>query len=347
MNLVKLIVAMPIGLALTGCASLPDVVIPYYWTKWEAQVIAARSVWCYQKKDGTRGIVVTPASTVVPVIYSADTAKGKKHTIALKPLDRWFADIDLTVQLTPDGRLKAINATQTGGGGALASAAAGLVQNLGAVARLTIPEVATQSDRVPVDEACNLIKGFVGGDKAMTLTYKASINTSTPDGKLEVATPFQDLDRLLQRISEIGPMTAELKTGKVGVPESPVESEPVGSVKIMLQKQVVREVVVSTGGSEVDRISLIVPTSKPSKLSIPEAALFGKTSFVLELSESGAVTKIGYGRTVGAAAAVTALDSFVKLETPSVKAQLLKAEIDLIAYQQKLAGCLRKPEDCK
>jgi hypothetical protein len=84
-------------------------------------------------------------------------------------------------------------------------------------------------------------------------------------------------------------------------------------------------------------------------LPIPKAALFGKQTFSLSLSEAGTITAVDYGKQTGAAGALNAAGSIataVDPETPTAKAADLKAQADIIAQQQRLLRCQRAPASC-
>jgi hypothetical protein len=81
--------------------------------------------------------------------------------------------------------------------------------------------------------------------------------------------------------------------------------------------------------------------------SFLKAALFGKQTFTVSLSEAGAVMSVGYGKNAGTASALNAIGAIVNTETAAAKAAELKAQADLIAQQQRLVLCQTKPDQCK
>src|SRR5690348_1643806 len=112
-------------LLLGACASTPDVTIQYYPAKSLATFTTTQNLAC--TKDETTLVVTNTVSAATE--YSADTTKPP-HSLRVKDLDNAFVDASLTVELFGDGRLKGINASSTGEGQAVISAAATLAGEL-------------------------------------------------------------------------------------------------------------------------------------------------------------------------------------------------------------------------
>jgi hypothetical protein len=94
----------------------------------------------------------------------------------------------------------------------------------------------------------------------------------------------------------------------------------------------------------------MIPLRDTYALPIPRAAVFGKQSFALTLSEAGAVTAIDYGKLTGAASPLNVATAAANAAAPAssaTQAAEVKAQADLIAQQQRLARCQAQPEKCQ
>ena len=92
-----------------------------------------------------------------------------------------------------------------------------------------------------------------------------------------------------------------------------------------------------------------VPQQGTYTLPIPKAALFGKQSFQLTLSDTGDITTVDYGKLSGAAGAGNAAAA-VASAYPTATANAaneLKSQADIIAQQHRLIGCHTNPTGCK
>ena len=95
---------------------------------------------------------------------------------------------------------------------------------------------------------------------------------------------------------------------------------------------------------------LTAPDAQTYVLPIPKAALFGKQSFSLALSEAGVITSVEYGKNTGAASVLNAAGAAATAQAPettAAKAADVKAQADLIAQQQRLARCQANPAQCQ
>lgn len=120
----------------------------------------------------------------------------------------------------------------------------------------------------------------------------------------------------------------------------PLTLQATGKVRVDLTAQ----------GQSIWTGTIQVPLPQTYLLPIPKAALFGKQSFSLSLSEAGAVTSVDYGKNTGAASALNAAGAIATAaapETVAAKAAEVKAQADLIAQQQRLARCHANPAQCQ
>src|SRR6187402_1851108 len=108
-----------IGLSscLLGCAELPPkAVVGYYLPKARIQVTATETIACEGANHVTATFDVKPS-----ISYFADTTQ--RRSFSFNDFSNAFNDMDMTVDLTNDGRLQTINATETGEAKEIASAA--------------------------------------------------------------------------------------------------------------------------------------------------------------------------------------------------------------------------------
>jgi hypothetical protein len=337
----RLTVATLITGILTGCATLPDVTYSYYPAKWNATVTVTQTVGCNTSK--TAAVVLNSPS--VTTAYSSKT-DSKPFQFKVKDLQSLSADVDMTMAFTDDGRLKSINQSTTGQGEAIIKSAASLITAVGAKVMFTPPKVgAPPSTTLP---ECAQIDSW-GGSKPVTLTYRASITPDNLDSTvpLDAAPETKDLYRLLKNILPTLKVSVGKVTDVISGPSYDKQSSDV--VLLELQKIGAVEIVISSSSS-VDPLGLsriVIPQDRTYKLPIPKAALFGKQSFALTLSEAGAVTSVTYGKNVGTAGALNALSTLAGTQTAAAEAADLKSQADLIAQQQRLVLCQTKPEQCK
>lgn len=325
---------------LAGCATIPDVTYNYYPAKWNTIVTVTQTVGCNAAK--TQVVVLNTPS--VATAYSSNL--DKSYQIKIKDLKSLSADVEMTMAFTDDGRLKSINQSTTGQGEAIIKSAVSLAATLGAITLFKAPEVAPPVG-VTVPE-CAEIDAW-GGNKPVTLTYRAPIDSNNlgETVALEAAPESKKLHRLLQSILP----KLKVNVGKA----SDISSGPSygGQCKdvVLLELQKIGSVDLSIGSSDdptpIGRARIVIPETGTYKLPIPKAALFGKQTFSIILSEAGAVTSVGYGKNVGTAGALNALGSIAGTQTAATEAADLRAQADLIAQQQRLVLCQTKPDQCK
>lgn len=121
----------------------------------------------------------------------------------------------------------------------------------------------------------------------------------------------------------------------------PLTLQKIGSLGIQI---------VQTGSANEKMVysaRVLTPRQETYTLPIPKAALFGKQNISLVLSDAGAVTSIGYGKTVGISGALNAMGTLANTQTAATEAADAKAQADLIAQQQRVMLCRTKPDQCK
>jgi hypothetical protein len=291
-------------------------------------------------------LVAVPTLTVTAA-YRADWSNPQ--TIPVKQLDSGFADLDLSIQLTEDGRLKGINATTTGQAEAITKSVVSAITTLGALG-----SAKTLDKAKDMAEACKLIGAWTN-NKALTVNWRFPIDAKTKDGTVA---PEQDVESkpLMDAIAGVlGPLTVSVKHSGLAK-ASTVDSSAASSSDLRLKLQrmglVEIEATVQPPGSgkpqSIGSSSILVPLpDKPYEVAIPKAALFGTQALILELADSGALLKVAYKKMVGAAGAANALQNIANADSPATKAAELKAQADLLAQQQRLVLCLTSPKECK
>ncbi len=347
---------------LAGCATIPEVTFNYYPVKWEATTTVTQTVDCDTSK--THFFISNAASTTPK--YSSNF-EVEPYTIKIRKIEGLFgtfADSEITMTLTEDGRLRGINQSTTGQGEAVIKSAVTL-------AATVLPIAALKQQAIPApgecqaEGCCEVIKKW-GDGKPVTLTYKVKIDGSTDHDQpvyLQPAAESEDLHERLQNIlpkleATISKEVAENKSGPI-YPAYPKwtwteagQEPPDDMVYVRLQKAeflTVTTTWLKWDTQETDVIAtdhIVVNSSDTYPIPIPKAKMFGKQSFGLSLSEAGAVTSITYGKNTGAAGALNSIGAIANAETPASKAAALREQADLIYQQQRLVLCRAKPDKC-
>ncbi len=330
---------------ISGCANLPDTKIGYYLPKTQVSFKVIRTIAC--NADNYPII----ANTVSPkVIHSANV--GDLQPIDLKGLQGVFTDADVKFEFYDDGRLKAINTSNTGQGEAILKTTVSIVSAaVGLNKSFAVPSISSDV----YEDKCNFIKG-IAKDEPITLTYSRNIDISNSDYqkfKPDAQSHYydQELKIFLGNIQ-----------GKVISTETP-SNTPVFENK---EKDSINIKALSPGAVtieiEADNISdpkdkviwsgnlPVADIGTPYDIPIPKPALFGKTTFAATFGESGALTSVHYVSSTGAGQALNVVDSAIgefHNKTTSEKAAEVKAEADLIAQQQRLVKCVADPSICE
>ena len=333
-------------LSLSGCASVPDVTYNYYPARWSSSVTVTQTVGCAASKKK----VLTMHAFSVATSYSSDLGK-EPFSIRVKDLDRWSGDVDFTMTLTDDGRLRGVNQSSTGQGEALVKSVIALEAAIAAVPFATSLSDVDRS--LPTEKDCQTIDRW-GDKKPITIIYRGSFSekdrgTSVP---LKVSSEskaiYDELSRFLptfsvdvDKVDQVKEIQSrpDVKDGDSST--VPLTLQKLGSLGIRIKQEG------SSSDTTVYSSRVLTPLSETYSLPIPKAALFGKQSFSLALSEAGAITSIGYGRNTGAVGALNSLGALANTQTAATDAAEAKAQADLIAQQQRLMLCMTKPDQCK
>lgn len=324
---------------LSGCGAIPDAQVAYYHAKTQVAVKVTRSVLCDAKN-----LPIVANTTVPSTVHSADPVKPQ--SLSLAGLRGPFTDSDIKFEFYEDGRLKSINASQTGQGESILKAVTTLATTLGGFT------VGAAAPAFP--EECKFVKE-AGGGKPLTLTYEGVVDLSKTDPQeiLPDGASAAYAELLKSAISRVCVVTKG-----VDVPEQPVQyKRNEGDVLVAARQPALLKIDVGAPAPG----NLCPPTlwqgrvpvaqlGKDYVLPVPRAAAFGKQTFGAAFAESGALTSVQYvnsSGTAGAVGAVNSLATIVQGETTSAKVAELKAQADLIAQQQRLIQCLADPKSCK
>ena len=372
--------AMAASLFLGACASVPDVTLTYRPVAWSVGASVVQTITC--TRDGKRAIVARGA-TFTPV-YRADM-NATPFKLPLKDLDRYFADSDLTVSYTDDGRLKSINQSSTGQGEAITKAAVGTVAAVGTLSAgaatanlmgytlsasqlnglLILSEGKLKADPAKPDPICDVVNRWSAATGPTALPQISIVQTKALRlAQLDASAITLDADEqatvLLAELSAAkldlsANVAARLVADGSGIQPIAGPRGAVGSGEVPLKIQQTGSVLVMATRTEngkdetIGSASVIIPLADTFTLPIPKPALFGKQTFMLTLGESGRITSIGYGRTAGAASGLNAFSSLAGAKTAEDTAETaaLKAAADLIAQQSRLNQCVLDPAGCK
>ncbi len=349
-----------------GCASVPDVTVSYRPVKWAMSIAVVHTLTC--SRD-SKAVIIQRGAAFVP-IYSAAPASND-FKLHLNDLDRFFADADITLAFTDDGRLKAINQSTTGQGETVIKSAIAAAAALaaGPLARAALPTAPPspgiqlfrnnilERELKGLDPAaiCKLIgdNSLVAADQLpqVSLVQSAILSVDTLSARAE---PSKDQADLFKKLASLGLDFTSRVAGTLGSDEL----QPIANLKatvasnevpLTLQRMVSLSAKVEDSMGSIGSKSAPVPTNGVFVLPIPKAALFGKQSFQLGLTESGRISTIGYGKSTGVSGAFGAAGAAASAEVTedNAEAAALKAAADLIAQQQRYNTCKLKPADCK
>lgn len=325
--------------SLSGCGTIPNAQVLYYQAKTQVTVKVTRSVMCDAKNMPLVANTATPSVT-----HFADTSSPQ--LMHLSTLSGMFTDSDIKFEFYEDGRLKTINATQTGQGEAILKAATTLSSTL------TGFEAGTFVPSFP--DECAFVKE-TGGGKPLTLTYEGVIDPlkTDPQNISPDAASAAYVERLKKAIRGI---CAIAKVAEA--PVQPVKYTAKDGDVLIKARQPAKlkiEIGTSTNGNGCSAAIwqgqiAVAQLGKEYQLPVPAPAVFGKKTFSASFLESGALSSIQYANNASAAPGLgttNSLATIVRGETVATKAAEVKAEADLIAQQQRLLQCHADPKSCK
>lgn len=331
--------------SLAACASNPDVGLNYYLAKTDVTVKVTRTVMC----DANENLFVASAASVTPS-HTADTSEG--HSFELDELSGAFSNIDMTISLHEDGRLKGLNTTSTGQGEAILGSAlkvASYVFGGGTVKLWGDMDISTKNP------ACTFINsGDLKRDKTVTMTFEGKVDLDA-----SASMPIPPTVETQRVFLALAPYVGEVhyKIGELQPTIAPVSnrSKKVSAAKLQMRQPALQYVKVYSelDGAETgiiwhDRIAI---AQKGISYTIPisKSQFFGTQTFALEVAPSGALAKLGYGSDSGLAQGLSSTNALlegVSKATDVEKAAVVKGEADLIAQQQRLLRCQMNTLEC-
>lgn len=230
---------------LTGCAAVPDVTIRYRPVTWKVGVTVVHTVTC---THDSKGIVFDQKVAFTPG-YGPDERAWM--TLNLKDLDRFFADTDLAVEFTTDGRLRSINHSSTGQsepiiksfveasaavsarvaqppfllpGGAPPSsptalpAAAGTLERYVGNKRISNPMLQVNGKEASVDEVCKVVASFSrplpNNTRQVSVAQSVVLGPDVDAGRLETAPSDEKVKKALEEVGV--PFEASLEVRRTG-----------------------------------------------------------------------------------------------------------------------------------
>lgn len=337
----KLAVATVAAL-LSGCASIPDAKVQYFYTQTKVSFKAVRSVAC------DAGNHVVSVTTVTPTVVNSASITPA-DTLDLKGLHGPFSDADLKFDFYEDGRLKDINATSTGEGDTILKTVTTLAATIAAFAAGGTPHT--------YPAQCKYIKD-TGSGKPLSLTYAGDFDLSNGSTSQEIKPDVASAPDASQLVDAIGSICAVVvKKGQLAVPigytvnsdDVTIKARQPGWAQIVVSRSVLGGGCPETDAFWNDKIT-VAQYGTPYQLPLPKPALFGKIATSYAFSDSGALTTAQFTSTDGTSQALSGLNSLFTVaqgESAATKAADIKAQADLIAQQQRLAQCLADRTTCK
>jgi hypothetical protein len=173
----------------SGCASVPDVTVSYYFPKAETQLTVTQTVGCSEKIQNKHRLIRSVISAAATTTNSADVdwlvdGKPRQGHFSYKAMNGTLSDGDATVTLTADGRLAGINATSTGQGDTIIK---DLVTIAGTIAAFGGPPPRGPFVATVEDQACDEVDKYAANTQTtaappakpapptVTLTYSVAV----------------------------------------------------------------------------------------------------------------------------------------------------------------------------
>jgi hypothetical protein len=327
-----------IAAGLTACGSIPAAKMKYFNADSKVSFKIVRSVICDKNNLPLVANAVTPT-----VVHSAS---AQSQELDFGQLRGTFVDTDLKFEFYEDGRLKSVNASQTGQGEAVLKAATTLAGSIMALATNPPPSFITE---------CAFIKSQAG-DKPISLSYEGAVDTSKVGSAQTIAPEASSYHYEQALRPAIGEICAVVRT--TGKPVAPIiqpESDPL--VTLHARQPGWAEIAIMTKTIDgcastplwAGRIN-IAQLGVEYLIPIPKPTFFGKQTFGVGFQESGALGSLQYTSSGGAAqmlGGANSLVTFAQGESTAQKVAGVKADADLIAQQQRLLMCMADPKTCK
>jgi hypothetical protein len=305
--MMKNIFALATAAALSACATTPDVTYNYYLPTSKTTVSVKQTIKCTADK---KNLIITYDTPTVTTTYFADTSKA--YPIDVKLLDSPLADSSFMLKRAIDGRLSNIDASWTGQGQAIVTAAVSLAKTVSVLgAGPTKPG------------ACDAVLYWGGDSKSVALVYSASLDMSAKGHEnLEVARDMTS-SAIYEAIKATGQTLPPLSIWVTLPPKPDVAvSETPGAnsqykVRLALRSTERAEFEIRESTIPLYVGNAVVPkTGDHYDIPIPGGVPFGNNKFGITLDDSGAVTAIDYNKDSGTAAVLNAVNGVASAATP-------------------------------
>lgn len=327
------------ALALSACASLPDVKVSYYLPTTTVSIKVIRTVACDSKQTP---IILDSADAVV--VHTADPKQGQEFPIS--KLKGSLSDAEVKLDFYDDGRLKGVNASSTG-------EAEGILKTAISIAQLATLAFKAQVLKDSNEALCKVVKDL-SPDKPLTLVYTGQLELGA---SASVGQPLKAERYPQEMIARLGTVCAFVTERRDGAPPLTSASGGTsgGDFGLVVRQpgsatiKVMRAGVDCAGGEEIWHGDVTVAQfGKCYMLPIPGEKLFGKQVSGATFAESGALTSLQFASNNGFGQALNVVNAGLTAakDRASLRAAQLQAEADVIAQQQRLAQCLADKE-CK
>lgn len=294
-----------ISLLLCACATTPDVTYTYHLATTQTAISLTQTVGC---NAAGNELLITYSAPTATTTNLADTSREGTFSIPIHQMDSAFADTDIGVTLSDDGRLKGINASSTGQGStilkSLITATTTVVGLTGGGMFARMHQLGHAPARTKSPE-CQAIDAT--GGKTVAIAYYGAVNLANEPANTDVAlNPVGDqttqalYNRL--RLGTHAPVLVRIDS-RAEVPVAATYNGPTDAYKywVTLQQPLVVQFSVHDSGCHPAfyTATTIVPGPHTYTLPLPNAAFFGSQKLVLAVSDDGAITGVEYAKTSG------------------------------------------------
>lgn len=340
----------------TGCANAPDVGVRYFHPRLDARLKVLETVSCDANDN-----VIAAASASPTTVYSASADLAEPLNV--KAIGSLFADTGLTFTFHEDGRLKTVNSASTGKGEVILKSAVKLIGTLAAPGSFALSMTkGTAPSRFKTE--CDKIREL-GKGQPISLTFESGLpldHAFSARAGIEIepdrsASPY--FDEIKRAVGTVCALLDPPVGGKVGQGMTTIASKDRDNAMLELVQPAIVTVTAyvaksgncqeATGRNVFWKAALRVPQlGKPYYVPIPPAAMFGKQTFALELSDSGTITKLQYDKETGADEAMNVANDAADQFTTDTKEETerMKDERARIAEQERLVQCLADRSKC-
>ena len=321
--MIKSIVIVLLSIAVTSCASLPhEAIVRYYTPRARIHVTATQTEVCSS---------TNLSSTFKAAAVVAYEAQGDPYFVRFNDLANTLSSSDLTINLTSDGRLQGVNATNTGEAATTAKGVADLSSSIEKT--IKVPTFRKSEEGIERKYVCPMVIDKHGG--SVTLSYEADLifpdfynlqilsKVSKSGIPMKIKLPINttrnldilgeshihDLEiRILPKIKDypLFSFQANEAKDKENCEIPMIKGNPLTYVCLRDTAEIDLSVVANANRSEdaqevLAQTHFVVPVDRTYAIPLPKPTLFGKSSTKIALDPAGAITSIGFSKTSGAA----------------------------------------------